>query len=85
MVTDSNNTIVHMSTEEAETFGLVMKVVDEPAEVDDELGLAIVSKPTIMEKYGVHCDPDKNSFHKSLFDQYQNRGTLSPKQIQALR
>jgi len=56
-----------------------------PIELDDELGLPLVAKDTIFTKYGVNCDPDKNSFHKSLFDQFENKGYLSPKQVNALR
>ena len=53
--------------------------------VDDELGLDIVQKPTIWEKYRVQCDPTKNSFHESLHDQFERKGYLSPKQVDALR
>jgi hypothetical protein len=61
-------------------------VTHSTAEVDDELGLELVpDKPSIFAKYGVQCDPTKNSFHKSLYDQYQARGSLSEKQINALR
>jgi hypothetical protein len=55
-------------------------------EIDDELGLELIpEKPSIFTKYGVQCDPTKNSFHKSLYDQYMRRGSLSEKQINALR
>ena len=54
-------------------------------EVDDDLGLEVVEKPTIWEKYRVQCDPDKNSFHESLYKQFEQKGYLSPKQVDALR
>jgi len=60
----------------------------DPVELDDELGLPIVKqveKPSIFVKYGVQCDPDKNSFHASLHRQYHEKGYLSPKQVNALR
>ena len=57
----------------------------EPLEIDEDLGLEVVQKPTIFEKYGVHCDPNKNSFYRSLFDQFEKRGSLSERQINALR
>ena len=53
--------------------------------IDNDLGLEIVEKPTIWEKYRVQCDPNKNSFHKSLYDQFERKGYLSPKQVEALR
>ena len=99
MVSDGNNVIVHMSTEEAETYEEVAidpihkytashKVDDynpTAKELDDELGLEVVEKLSIFDKYGVQCNPDKNSFHRSLFTQYEKKGYLSPKQIDALR
>ena len=99
MVSDGNNVIVHMSTEEAETYEevaidpiykytAVANIPDiqvDPKEVDDELGLEVVEKLSIFDKYGVQCNPDKNSFHRSLFTQYEKKGYLSPKQIDALR
>ena len=60
--------------------------VEQPSrEVDNDLGLEIVEKPTIWEKYRVQCDPDKNSFHESLYRQFEQKGYLSPKQVNALR
>ena len=53
--------------------------------IDDELGLPLVNKETIWTKYGVECHPDKNSFHKSLHEQFEKKGYLSPKQLKALR
>jgi len=53
--------------------------------IDDELGLPLVVKPTIWEKYGVVCSPNENDFHASLYDQFERKGYLSPKQINALR
>ena len=55
------------------------------ADSPTELGLPLAVKDTIFTKYGVNCDPDKSSFHKSLFDQFENKGYLSPKQVNALR
>ena len=60
--------------------------VEQPSrELDDDLGLPIVQKETIWTKYGVVCEPDKNDFHQSLHDQFERKGYLSPKQINALR
>ena len=76
------------STPIEETLGQGAELFREETkqDIDNDLGLPLVpEKPTIFEKYGVHCDPDKNSFHKSLFDQYQRKGYLSEKQINALR
>ena len=56
-----------------------------PIEVDDELGLEVVQKETIWTKYGVACEPTKNDFHKSLHEQFERKGYLSPKQLNALR
>ena len=61
------------------------EVTQEPVELDDELGLAVVAKKTIFEVYGVHCDPSKNNFHASLHDQFERNGRLSEKQINALK
>ncbi len=89
MIIDSNDLIVHMSTEEAETYGAEeytsMLLEQTPVELDGDLGLPVVQKETILQKYGVKCEPDKNSFHKSLHDQFDKKGYLSPKQINALR
>ena len=93
MVVDSSNMIVHMSTDEELTFGLTSpktEPVYEPIrqsepEIDDELGLEVVQKKTIFQKYGVHCDPNKNSFYASLHRQFEKNGSLSEKQVNALR
>jgi len=87
MIIDADNNIVHMSVEEEETYETVPtgETYPDPKEMDKDLGLAVVAKPTIFEKYGVHCDPKKNNFHRSLYEQYEMRGTLSIKQIDALR
>ena len=89
-IIDADNNIVHMSVEEAETYEEERHHCDPvknfpPKEMDKDLGLAVVAKPTIFEKYGVHCDPKKNNFHRSLYEQYEMRGALSIKQINALR
>ena len=80
----------YISTPMDETYGEGAELFREGyvKKIDDELGLEIVEpveRPSIFAKYGVKCDPAKNSFHKSLYDQYQARGTLSPKQINALK
>ena len=56
-----------------------------PKEIDEELGLELKPQETIFSKYGVKCDPQKNSFHRSLYEQFQARGRLSEKQVNALR
>ncbi len=81
MVVNTHDEIIHMDSETAETYG--GNYIESP-EVDDELGLEVVHKPTILEKYGVHCDPLKNSFHASLYKQFEDKGYLSPKQLKAL-
>ncbi len=53
-------------------------------EVDDELGLEIVQKETVEQKYGVKLDP-RNDFHNSLKEQFEQRGRLSEKQVYCLR
>lgn len=83
MVIDSNDKIIHMSTDEAETYETVPTGEDSPVEIDDDL--AIVKKQTIFEKYGVHCDASISSFHESLQNQFDRNGRLSEKQINALR
>jgi len=89
MVTDNKGTIVYMNKDEAETFGYIAptdEVYPDPKEIDSDLGLELVpEQPSIFEKYGVYCDPTKNSFYKSLHDQYQKSGRLSERQIDALR
>ncbi len=91
MVVDQSNTIVHMSADEELTYGLTSPKT-EPVEdsiydpeIDDELGLEIVVVQTIFQKYGVHCDPSKNSFYASLHRQFEKSGSLSVKQVNALR
>lgn len=59
--------------------------VTQMTELDDELGLPVVPKMTIFQKYGVHCDPKKNSFYESLYYQFEKRGSLSEKQVNALK
>ena len=87
MVVDKDNVIVHMDSETAESYEA--KLVDDynptAKELDDDLGLEVVEKLSIFDRYGVQCNPDKNSFHRSLFTQYEKKGYLSPKQIDALR
>ncbi len=96
MVVDSSNTIVYMDSDTAETYGAEQKgrrhqvanipdIQVDPVEIDDELGLEIVQKKTIFQKYGVHCDPNKNSFYASLHRQFEKNGSLSEKQVNALR
>ena len=90
MVIDSTDTIVYMDADEALSYEDIMpygepSFTGKPKELDDELGLEIVQKTTIFQKYGVKCDPNKNSFYRSLYDQFEKRGTLSEKQVNALR
>ncbi len=91
MITDSNDTIIHMSKEEAETYDEAVNAdphaqPDSPTgEIDDELGLEVVPKQTIFQKYGVNCDPKKNSFQLSLYNQFERNSRLSEKQVNALR
>ena len=82
MVVNERNEIIHMDDDMADSYGVTYNVSDN---IDDELGLEIVEKPSIFAKYGVECDPDKNSFHASLHRQYHEKGYLSPKQVNALR
>ncbi len=83
-----------MSVEEEETYDGAWEAVDadpyaQPGsptgEIDDELGLKVVPKQTIFQKYGVNCDPKANSFQLSLHRQFERNGRLSEKQINALR
>ena len=58
--------------------------VDKIVEIDDELGLELVKEETIQSKYG--CPPlnPNNDFHNSLKRQFEERGHLSPKQVNCL-
>ena len=93
MVIDQYDNIIHadkelMATYDEGTKALFKKDINvdlKETKIDDKLGLPILSKPTIFEKYGVHCNPKKNNFHRSLYEQYEMRGALSIKQINALR
>ena len=87
MVIDSNNNIVYMSTDEAETYETVPTgdTYPDPKELDPDLGLEVVVKQTIFDKYGVHCDPNTNSFYASLHRQFEKNGSLSERQVNALR
>ncbi len=89
MVVDQNNIVVHMSADMAETYGAEeytsMLLEQTPVELDEELGLPVVQKQTIFQKYGVHCDPNTNSFYASLHRQFEKNGSLSVKQVNALR
>jgi len=89
MVTDNKGTIVYMNKDEAETFGAeeyATMLAEQTPILDSDLGLELIpEQPSIFEKYGVHCDPTKNSFYKSLYDQYQKSGRLSERQIDALK
>ena len=61
------------------------EIVDEPVEVDDDLGLELVpEKPTMEQFYNLGTVKD-NSFTRSLREQYDARGSLSEKQIACLR
>jgi len=94
MVADKDGNILYMSKDEEETHESIdvfkrnhkNAILDflGVVEVDDDLGLEIVQKPTIWQKYGVNCDPDDSNFHKSLYDQFERKGYLSPKQVKAL-
>jgi hypothetical protein len=51
-----------------------------PIEMDSELGLEVVKKPTIYEKYGITLDPD-NTFHASVQRFFDKNGFITPKQL----
>ena len=55
------------------------------SELDEATGLPIVKRESVYEKYGIYLQPEKNSFHKSLQEQFDKRGTLSAKQIACIR
>jgi len=55
-----------------------------PVEIDDDLGLEIVQKESLEQKYGVTIDP-RNDFHNSLKEQFDSKGYLSKRQIDCLR
>jgi len=54
-------------------------------EIDEELGLPIVKKETIEQKYGLPPLDPRNDFHNSLKEQFEQRGRLSDKQVYCLR
>ena len=81
--TDIEDTFQDKCFEEL-TSGMDVLVRERNKQIDTELGLEIVQKPTIWQKYGVNCDPDDSNFHKSLYDQFERKGYLSPKQVKAL-
>ena len=58
--------------------------VAQPKEIDDELGLEIVVKETIEQKYGVPKLDPRNDFHNSLKKQYEQNGSLSRRQVDCL-
>lgn len=82
-IIDSSSEVIYMNEDEALTYDTVGYEL--PKVIDDELGLEVVVKETIFEKYGVHCDPKKNSFYESLYRQFEAKGRLSEKQVNALR
>ena len=57
---------------------------EQPVEVDEELGLAIVPRETILSKYGVQLYPSENTFHQSLTTFFERKGYLTPKQLKAI-
>ena len=52
--------------------------------IDDSLGLPIVDKPTIFEKYGITIDKSI-PFHRSLDTFFNMRGYLTDRQLNAIR
>lgn len=51
-----------------------------PVEKDPELGLELVEKPTIYDKYGITLDAD-NTFHASVQRFFDKNGFITPKQL----
>ena len=60
------------------------KPVEAEVELDDELGLPIVQKQTMEKKYNLGKVKD-NDFTRSLREQFERKGYLSPKQVACLR
>jgi len=77
--------IVTDITEEWIDEAEVRKLFDGKVLIDDDLGLEIVEKNSILELYGVLINPESNAFHKSLQEQFDRKGFLSEKQINCLR
>ena len=89
MMTYGEPYVEHNTMEEPKSYGEHIDretgEITQLTELDDELGLPVIPKKTIFEKYGVHCDPRKNSFYESLYHQFEKKGSLSEKQVNALR
>jgi len=54
-------------------------------EIDEELGLPIVQKETIEQKYGTPPLDPRNDFHNSLKEQFERNGRLSHRQVSCLK
>ena len=59
-------------------------VPSKPIEVDDELGLEVVQKETVLSKYGIRLYSN-NSFHTSLQSFFDKTGYLTTRQLEAVR
>ena len=55
-----------------------------PREIDEDLGLEIVQKETVLSKYGIRLY-NNNSFHMSLKSFFEKTGYLTTKQLEAVR
>ena len=61
------------------------EITQVPIEVDDDLGLELVHKPSIKEKYGIVLDTTTNSFHKSIQSFFDRNGYLTDKQLNCFK
>jgi len=59
-------------------------VPSKPIEVDDELGLEVVQKETVLSKYGIRLYTN-NNFHISLQSFFNKTGYLTTRQLEAVR
>ena len=55
-----------------------------PKKIDSDLGLEVVDKPTIEEKYGIQLQSG-NRFHDSLRNFFDRTGFLTEKQLGCFR
>ena len=78
-----NNKVVRDTFPEA--YNIATEQAEDTREIDELTGLPYTDAETIFSKYGVYCKPNKNSFHESLQRQFDSKGFLSPKQVNALR
>lgn len=89
---------IYISTPIEETYGegielfrdskhlicVEIKQPKHPIEIDPELGLEVVEKPTIQEKYGIILDPE-NSFHASVQRFFDKNGFITDKQLNCFK